>query len=51
MGNSVSHLKEVLEKNEPPTAETESDILCAPVKNLIDPRSPTVEFHRTPIEV
>jgi len=51
MGNSATHLKEVFQTNEPPTTETESPILCAPVQNLIDPRSPTVQFHRTPIEV
>lgn len=51
MGNSTTHLKEVCQKNEPPASEPESHIMCAPVKNLIDPRSPTIQFDRTPIEV
>jgi hypothetical protein len=51
MGNTGTSLKEVFQSNEPPTSEPESSVLCAPVKNLIDPRSPTEQFVRTPIEV
>ena len=51
MGNSTTHLREVFQKNEPPATEPENPVVSAPVQNLIDPRSPTVQFQRTPIEV
>lgn len=49
MGNSAAHLKEVFQRTEPPF-EPESPA-CAQIQNLVDPRSPTDLFTRTPIEV
>ncbi|PNF27613.1 hypothetical protein B7P43_G02258 [Cryptotermes secundus] len=49
MGNSAAHLKEVFQRTEPPL-EPESPA-CAQIQNLVDPRSPTNLFTRTPIEV
>jgi hypothetical protein len=50
MGNSAAYLKEVFQRTEHSTSELES-AKCAPVQKLIDPRSPTDQFSRTPIEV
>lgn len=47
MGNSAAHLKEMFQVTEP-SLEPESHA-SAQIQNLVDPRSPTVLFTRTPI--